>query len=277
MATDATRRPAPNLTAAELWAATLADLERNLPRPTFDTWLRATQPLSLVDATLTVVASTPYAHDWLNTRLKPTIERTAGRIADRPITVTFTTPDAPPKPQPTDYRPDAHARVFDFDPKSRGYQIVPAYAVKFWLPLLGAEAFATYQLLKAWYYNPHGHWTRWRPVYLTLIARTVGCHVQTLTGRRDYPGKLQLMCDEGIAKMRIVGATRDRHYYLAVLNDLPLLTPAQVARLPSLIRREHTTFLAMAQIDLQEWEQLELPPEAQFAANAAKPAPEQGG
>ena len=134
-----------------------ADAEDILKRATFDTWLRATQPYSLVDATLTVVASTPYAHDWLNTRLKPTIERTAGLIADCPITVTFTAPGAPAKPETSDYRPDAHARVFDFDPKSRSYQIVPAYAVKFWLPLLGAEAFATYQLLKAWYYNPHGH------------------------------------------------------------------------------------------------------------------------
>ena len=127
MAGDTTHHTAPALTAAELWAATLADLERNLALPTFDTWLRSTEALSLDDATLTVVASTPYAHDWLNTRLKPLVERTAGRIVDRPIAVTFTDPGAPPQLEAGDYRPDAHARVFDFDPKSRGYQIVPAY------------------------------------------------------------------------------------------------------------------------------------------------------
>ena len=46
----------------------------DMPRASFDTWLRNTCALSLEDGVLTVGARNSYARDWLDSRLKSTIK-----------------------------------------------------------------------------------------------------------------------------------------------------------------------------------------------------------
>lgn len=268
-----------------LWQLALQDLELQLARATFHTWLKDSTPLSLVGDCLTVSTSSRFAPDWLNTRLHSLVGRTLTRIAQRPLTCTFVarppscrddplgrlrSPNGPAgRLQPPDdqtarplppHDPDADQliiKLHDFDVTSRGYVVTPSYAIKFWLPLVGAHAFAVYLALRAWYYNPHGDWTRNRPVYMSLLAQTVGCHPQTLTGRRTrvdaHLGALHRLSSEGIARIRVTGSTRTRRYFIAVRNSLPLLTPAQVAKLPRLVQTEHDRFLAAAEIDHQSW------------------------
>ena len=69
--------------ARSLWAAVLADLQLQLPRPTFDTWLKPTAGVAFQGDRFIVVAPTPFAVEWLERRmfhaLQSTLERAAGR------------------------------------------------------------------------------------------------------------------------------------------------------------------------------------------------------
>ena len=69
--------------ARSLWGAVLADLQLQLPRPTFDTWLKPTAGVAFQGDRFIVVAPTPFAVEWLEKRmfhaLQSTLERAAGR------------------------------------------------------------------------------------------------------------------------------------------------------------------------------------------------------
>ena len=69
--------------ARSLWGAVLADLQLQLPRPTFDTWLKPTAGVAFQGDRFIVVAPTPFAVEWLERRmfhaLQSTLERAAGR------------------------------------------------------------------------------------------------------------------------------------------------------------------------------------------------------
>ena len=69
--------------ARSLWRAVLADLQLQLPRPTFDTWLKPTAGVAFQGDQFIVVAPTPFAVEWLEKRmfhaLQSTLERAAGR------------------------------------------------------------------------------------------------------------------------------------------------------------------------------------------------------
>ena len=69
--------------ARSLWGAVLADLQLQLPRPTFDTWLKPTAGVAFQGDQFIVVAPTPFAVEWLERRmfhaLQSTLERAAGR------------------------------------------------------------------------------------------------------------------------------------------------------------------------------------------------------
>ena len=69
--------------ARSLWAAVLADLQLQLPRPTFETWLKPTAGVAFQGDRFIVVTPTPFAAEWLERRifhtLQSALERAAGR------------------------------------------------------------------------------------------------------------------------------------------------------------------------------------------------------
>lgn len=244
----------------DLWERTLEDLELQLASATYQTHLAHTRSVSVKGDVVVVEAKSDFSMEWLNDQLNAVITETLVHMAGRAMSVVFVGPRAKPKAMdPHTEQPDALVKYYDFDILTRGWVHVPSYAIKFWMPLVGMEAFGSYLLLRAIYYNELGaKWTRTRTVYLQLLADTVGCHRQTLVGRSGARGKLWNLVDEGIAHIKVTGNTKTRRYVIKVLVNLPLLTPEQLAKLPSLLRREHRDFLIMAKLEETEWEQLSL-------------------
>ncbi len=74
-----------------VWQAVLGELELQLARPVFDTWLRPTQPIGLEDGgkRLVIGAHNGYAVEWLSARLYPRIKETLEHIAGRPLDLRF--------------------------------------------------------------------------------------------------------------------------------------------------------------------------------------------
>ncbi|PKB78374.1 MAG: hypothetical protein BZY88_18865 [SAR202 cluster bacterium Io17-Chloro-G9] len=77
------------MSTKETWRAVLGELELQLPRPTFETWLKQTEGISSNNKSFVVEVPTPFAVAWLERRMYQTIQRTVERVTQRPLEVQF--------------------------------------------------------------------------------------------------------------------------------------------------------------------------------------------
>jgi len=73
----------------QAWQSVLGQLQMEMPRASFDTWVRDTKPLSYQDGTLTVGVRNAYARDWLESRLASTVSRLLVGIMNASVAVNF--------------------------------------------------------------------------------------------------------------------------------------------------------------------------------------------
>lgn len=77
------------MNAERLWQATLGQMQMELPRATFDTWVRDAELLTYEDGTFIIGVQNAYARDWLKDRLLSTIKRVLTGIVGRTVEVRF--------------------------------------------------------------------------------------------------------------------------------------------------------------------------------------------
>ncbi|MBN1427944.1 MAG: chromosomal replication initiator protein DnaA [Anaerolineae bacterium] len=75
--------------AATIWQTAYGELQLQMPRETFDTWLRQARLIAHEDGTYIIGVHNVYAREWLEHRLKKVIVRTLGQIAERTVEVSF--------------------------------------------------------------------------------------------------------------------------------------------------------------------------------------------
>ena len=73
----------------DLWRAVLGELELQLPRPTFETWLKKTEGVSLDEHQFVVEVPTAFAVNWLERRMYQAIHRSVEKVAQRPLDIQF--------------------------------------------------------------------------------------------------------------------------------------------------------------------------------------------
>ena len=74
----------------EIWQSVLAELQLQMTRETFNTWLKPTEILSFDEGNpLVVGVENGYVKEWLSNRLLTTIERTVASIVGRAVEVKF--------------------------------------------------------------------------------------------------------------------------------------------------------------------------------------------
>ncbi len=79
----------PPPSAQTIWDTAYGQLQLQMPRETFDTWLRGTRLIAHEDGTYILGVPNIYAREWLEHRLKSIILRTLGQIARRSVEVRF--------------------------------------------------------------------------------------------------------------------------------------------------------------------------------------------
>ncbi len=79
----------------QAWQSVLGQLQMDMPRASFDTWVRDTEPLSLENGVLTISARNAYAREWLASRLTSTVQRLLAGILNQPVSVQFVVGDQP--------------------------------------------------------------------------------------------------------------------------------------------------------------------------------------
>ena len=75
--------------ARTMWAATLDRLEQELPRATFETWLRPTEGHSVQGNDLKVLVASPHDAEWLEQRVYQTILRKLRQESEQKLDVRF--------------------------------------------------------------------------------------------------------------------------------------------------------------------------------------------
>lgn len=77
------------MNADQIWRAALGELQLQMTKPTFDTWLKNTKAVSYEDGTLIIGVHNAYAKDWLENRLMSIIKRTLVGIVGRTVEAKF--------------------------------------------------------------------------------------------------------------------------------------------------------------------------------------------
>ncbi len=203
----------------QLWKAALGDLELQMTRATFNTWLRDTQctGLDTDGQTLIVTVKNEYAIEWLENRLSVVVDRTLHRLTNNGARVRYITrpaaspppsanPAALPTPSGTDGRIDDWVAP-EFDPgdtkKVTGWIPLPEYATLFWAPLLGAPAWRIWEIVRR--HDIRREKTEFTPALrfsVPQLAKLIPCSPQAITGRNvrcdeNAPGAQQIAARGG--------------------------------------------------------------------------------
>ncbi len=84
-----------------VWETALGQLELQVTRSNYDTWLRGTVGLRFSDGTFVVGAASDFATEWLRTRLRPLIAKTLASLLGLQVSVRFEVMGTAPSPHAT--------------------------------------------------------------------------------------------------------------------------------------------------------------------------------
>ncbi|MGA2820892.1 MAG: chromosomal replication initiator protein DnaA [Anaerolineales bacterium] len=97
----------------QAWKATLGQLQMEMSKATFDTWVRDTELRDLEGNTFVIAVVNGYARDWLENRLASSARRILTGIWGTPVDVRFvighsqsSPQEEPPRPPPADFLPN---------------------------------------------------------------------------------------------------------------------------------------------------------------------------
>jgi chromosomal replication initiator protein len=120
--------------ARQIWSAALGQLQLEIPRPNYETWLKPTSAVGLSDDILTISTPSPFAAEMLEKRLSGTILRTVSRVAGRKLEVQFKVQGSthemqseklvPEGSETSDSEPDETVGEIDY---ARSYSLKPSF------------------------------------------------------------------------------------------------------------------------------------------------------
>jgi chromosomal replication initiator protein len=77
------------MNASQAWQAVLGQLQMDMPKATFDTWVRNTQYIAFEDGAFIIGVQNAYARDWLESRLTSTGNRLLSDALNQPVEIRF--------------------------------------------------------------------------------------------------------------------------------------------------------------------------------------------
>jgi hypothetical protein len=86
----------------QAWSSVLTQLQMDMPRASFETWVLGTQALELKNDVLLVSTRNAYARDWLESRLTSIVQRLLVGVLNRSVSVKFVVGDESPEEMETE-------------------------------------------------------------------------------------------------------------------------------------------------------------------------------
>jgi hypothetical protein len=140
----------------QAWQMALGQLQLDMPKVYFDTWVRDTVFISFTDGLLTIGTANVYASEWLTSRLTSTVSRLLTGILTQPVSVQFVVhelahnfEDEPEEEIPVDV-PDKgkppevltlqaeYQSIYDEIVQPEQVIVIPGYFLRH-IPMLGVE------------------------------------------------------------------------------------------------------------------------------------------
>lgn len=162
--------------------------------------------------------------------------------------------------------------LISFDPTQRGFVMTSNYAWQYWQPYLAARerqngarntgvAFCLWNTLRTFPAAWNESSLLWPSIY--TLADMVACgNRHKILGRAEQHnrppmlGALKLLEIEHIVWARACGEDSEIIYRFRILDNLPLLTPSQVAILSERLQERHAREIERCKLDYDEWVQL---------------------
>ena len=119
----------PSIGPTRLWDAALGELQVQVPKPTFDTFLKGTVTLDVSDSHLVVGAANPFTAEYLEKRMSALIHRTVEGLAQRTLDVEFrvTHPILPAPPDRHTYDSDPATGPAGLPPRQERSDLLASY------------------------------------------------------------------------------------------------------------------------------------------------------
>jgi chromosomal replication initiator protein len=118
------------MNAEQVWNIVLAQLQMEMPRASYDTWVRDTHPISYDNSLITVGVRNVYARDWLESRLANTVSRMLIGIVNTNVAVSFVVTQSEENDSQADSdveRDPASIEIISPEPKPRHVNLNPRY------------------------------------------------------------------------------------------------------------------------------------------------------
>ena len=118
------------MNAEQAWQSVLAQLQMEMPRASYDTWVRDTRPTAYENGIITVGVRNAYARDWLESRLATTVSRLLIGILNSNVAVEFVVSQANETDSHTDPDVERVASSIEIttpEPKPRHVTLNPRY------------------------------------------------------------------------------------------------------------------------------------------------------
>ncbi len=126
---------------SQAWQAAIGQLQMEMPKAAFDTWVRNTQFVSFEENIFTISTQNDYAKEWLTDRLTSTVVKLLTGIINQSVDVRFTVAELEDQPEDGDDGDIADVEaIFDLpydDIVGSGIIAIPAYFGRYHLPILG--------------------------------------------------------------------------------------------------------------------------------------------
>lgn len=117
------------MNAEQAWQSVLAQLQMDMPRASYDTWVRDTRPVSYDNGLITIGVRNAYARDWLESRLATTVNRLLIDVLNSNVAVKFIVSQADENPASSSDLEVAPAsiQITPPEPKPRHVTLNPRY------------------------------------------------------------------------------------------------------------------------------------------------------
>ena len=116
------------MNAEQAWQSVLAQLQMEMPRASYDTWVRDTRPIAYDNGIITIGVRNAYARDWLEGRLASTVSRLLIGILNSNVSVDFVVSQADEIESHADPEPAPPSiEITPPEPKARHGTLNPRY------------------------------------------------------------------------------------------------------------------------------------------------------
>jgi hypothetical protein len=193
-------------TAQQNWDKTLEQLQLQMPKTTFDTWIKDLRLVTAENNHYTVAAASTYAQDWIQNRLFAPLQRTLNHVAGGGIeliiiTAALPSPSLPPvEGEGNDaFWGEIPLDILAFDTFDAGYFPQANYIQRCWGAHLGALGMQFINHVRSFYpvqrysydkkakglvVNPNWQpWTPAREFHAMELARALKCDYHQIIGR----------------------------------------------------------------------------------------------